>query len=238
MHASGDLDLSGTPAGIAHRMPMAEPATHSTFDFASLPPSDAYKLLASTVLPRPIAWITTEDTEGRINAAPYSFFNVLSSNPPLMAIGFSGAPDRDGKDSLANIRATGQLVVNLVSEELAQAMNITATDAPRGVDELELADLATAPSTQVTPPRIAASPVSFECETFQIIELEGPGTILLAKVLAAHIRKDIFTDESRLHVDAQRMHLVGRLHSPNGYCTTRDTFEIDRIPWSELREKR
>jgi len=211
--------------------------TFASFDLRTLSKPDAYKLLAGTVLPRPIAWITTLDAEGRLNAAPFSFFNAISSDPPLITVGFSAAPDRDGKDTLANIRATGELVVNMVPEELAQAMNITASDVPRGMDELELAGLATAPSVQVKPPRIAGSPVSFECSTFQIIETGGPSTILLARVLHIHVRRDAFENEAHLYVDPSKMRLIGRMHGGGGYCTTRDLFEIPRIPWKQLQKQ-
>ncbi|WP_074653683.1 flavin reductase family protein [Terriglobus roseus] len=211
--------------------------THAAFDLRTLSKSDTYKLLASTILPRPIAWITTLDDDGKPNAAPFSFFNVVSADPPLIVVGFSAAPDREGKDTLANICRTGELVVNLVPEELAEAMNITATDAPRGLDELTLAGLATVPSLQVAPPRIAGSPVSLECRTFQIIEPGGSSTILVAKALEMHIRHDAFEDESRLHIDPAQMRLIGRMHGGGDYATTRDMFEIARIPWKEMQSK-
>jgi flavin reductase (DIM6/NTAB) family NADH-FMN oxidoreductase RutF len=211
--------------------------THAHFDFAATTKPDIYKLLASTVLPRPIAWITTIDAEGRVNAAPFSFFNVISSDPPLMAVGFSGTSDRNSKDTLANIRATNELVVNMVSEELADAMNITAIDAPRGVNELALAGLATAPCTHVKAPRIAASPLSYECTVFQIIETGGAGTVLLARVLGAHVRHDAFANEERLYINPANMRLIGRMHGTGGYCTTRDEFEIPRLSWTIDGEK-
>ncbi len=129
------------------------------FDLGAMSKADGYKLLASVILPRPIAWVVTRDAEGLLNAAPFSFFNILSADPPLVAIGFSGASDRDGKDTLANIRAQGEFVVNLVPEELAQAMNITATNAPRGVDETRLAGLELTKCEVVKVPRIVGSPV-------------------------------------------------------------------------------
>ncbi len=192
---------------------------------------DGYKLIASLVMPRPIAWITSMDAAGVVNAAPYSFFNLVSADPPLAAIGFSAASDREGKDTLANVRATGELVINLVSEELADAMNITAINAPRGTDEAELAGLATAASEQVKPPRIADAPVSLECSTFQMIEPGAKSTILLARVLQVHVRRDAFLNEARLHIDPNVLRLVGRMHGGGGYCRTRDLFELDRPSW-------
>ena len=204
---------------------------YSRFTLADMTGGDSYKLIASLVMPRPIAWITSVDAAGTVNAAPYSFFNLLSADPPLAAIGFSAASDREGKDTLANVRATGELVINLVSEELAEAMNITAVNAPRGTDESALAGLATAASAQVRPPRIAEAPVSLECRTFQILEPSAKSTILLAQVLEVHVRRSAFADESRLHVDPNGLRLIGRMHGGGGYCTTRDLFELNRPTW-------
>lgn len=203
-------------------------ATRS-FDLTTLSKPDTYKLLASTVTPRPIAWITTVDAEGRPNAAPYSFFNVLSSDPPLFAVGFSAAPDRDGKDTLANIRATGELVIQLVPEELATAMNLTATNAPRGLDELALAGLEIVASETVRPPRIAESPVAIECRVFQWIETGGSSTILVARGERMHIRRDVFLNEERLYIDNAKLNLIGRMGGAGDYMRTGDTFTIQRI---------
>ena len=209
------------------------PATR-TFDLTTLAKPDTYKLLASTVTPRPIAWITTVDAEGRTNAAPYSFFNVLSSDPPLFAVGFSAAPDREGKDTLANIRATGELVIQLVPEELAAAMNLTATNAPRGHDELNLAGLETVASETVRPPRIAASPVAIECRVFQWIETGGSSTILIARGQRMRIRRDAFLNEDRLHIDNRKLNLIGRMGGAGDYMRTTDTFTVPRIAWADL----
>lgn len=209
---------------------------YSRFTLADMSKGDSYKLIASLVMPRPIAWITSVDANGTVNAAPYSFFNLLSADPPLAAVGFSAASDREGKDTLANVRATGELVINLVNEALAPAMNVTAVNAPRGTDESALAGLATAPSIHVKPPRIAESPVSLECRTFQILEPSAGSTILLAQILEVHVRRDAFEDESRLHIDPSMLRLVGRMHGGGGYCTTRDLFELDRPTWPKNEE--
>ncbi len=205
---------------------------YSSFDLSAMSTGDGYKLIASLVMPRPIAWITSVNGSGTVNAAPYSFFNLVSADPPLAAVGFSAASDREGKDTLANVRATGELVINLVSEELAEAMNLTAINAPRGTDEAALAGLATAASEQVGPPRIVAAPVSMECRTFQRIEPSAKSTILLARILQVHVRRDAFLDEARLHIDPDVLRLVGRMHGGGGYCRTRDLFELDRTSWS------
>lgn len=201
------------------------------FDVADLGKMDVYKLLASTVLPRPIAWVTSVDAEGVVNAAPFSFFNVMASDPPILGISISGASDRGLKDTHHNIHHTHQFVVNLVPEELAEHMNITATNAPRGVDEVALAGLACAPSVKVRAPRIADSPVAMECELIQTLNFGGSSTILLGRVVYFHIRTDAFANIDRLHIDPAKLKLIGRMAGAGGYATTRDMFNIERKDW-------
>ena len=141
------------------------------FDFTQLPARDRYKLLVSTVTPRPIAWVVTKNSRGALNAAPFSFFNALAGDPPVVGIGMGSHEPGRPKDSRVNIHETGQFVVNLVGEENAPAMNITAIAFNYGVNELQQAGLTLLPSTLVAPPRIAESPVAMECELIQIVEL-------------------------------------------------------------------
>ena len=166
-----------------------------------------------------------------MNAAPFSFFNVMSSDPPILGISFAAASDREGKDTLANIRSRKEFVVNLVPEELAEAMNITATNAPRGVDETVLAGLETVPCTAVDVPRIAGSPVALECRLYEVLEPGGGSTIVLGRVVYMHVRESAFANRERLHIDAEKLRLVGRMSGAGGYCTTRDMFTIDRKSW-------
>jgi flavin reductase (DIM6/NTAB) family NADH-FMN oxidoreductase RutF len=210
---------------------MQSPDSFSHFDLATTSQGDTYKLLASVILPRPIAWVVSRDAIGAVNAAPFSFFNIVSSDPPLVAISFSSAPDREGKDTLSNINARGEFVVNMVPEELAEAMNITATNAPRGIDETQLAGLELAPSSMVDIPRIAASPVALECRLVQTLNFGGTSTILLGRIVYVHIRTSAFEDLVRLHVDPTQLRLIGRMHGAGGYTTTRDTFQIARKSW-------
>jgi flavin reductase (DIM6/NTAB) family NADH-FMN oxidoreductase RutF len=207
------------------------PDEFSHFDLATLSHADAYKLLASVIMPRPIAWVVSRDAAGTVNAAPFSFFNIVSSDPPLVAISFSGASDRAEKDTLANIRARGEFVVNMVPEELAEAMNTTATNAPPGVDEAELAALTLVPSTYVDIPRIEASPVALECRLFETITPGGTSTICLGRIIHLHIRTSAFVDLARLHIDPHQLRLIGRMAGAGGYTTTRDLFHIDRKTW-------
>jgi flavin reductase (DIM6/NTAB) family NADH-FMN oxidoreductase RutF len=199
------------------------------FDFTELPAQARYKLLVSTVTPRPIAWVVSLDAAGRANAAPFSFFNVLASDPPTVGISIGNRAPGQPKDTLANIRETGEFVVNLVSRDNAEAMNKTATEFPPGVDELAAAGLTRLPSVKVTPPRIGESPVAFECKLFQAIPL-GPGnTLVLGHVVAMHVRDDAVLDALKHYIDTPKLDLVGRMHGSGGYATTRDQFEIRRI---------
>ena len=152
------------------------------FDLARLAPSDAYKLLVSTVVPRPIALTTTVDLAGHVNAAPFSFFNAVSSIPPVVVLGISaGDSAGDGwKDTERNIRETGEFVVNLVDEALAERMNICDVPFPTDVSELEMAKLHPVASVEVKPPRIAEAPVSFECKRITGLSLGNPNHITLS----------------------------------------------------------
>lgn len=207
---------------------MADGFAH--FDLGAMARADASKLLLSTIMPRPIAWVVSRDAEG-LNAAPFSFFNVLSADPPLVAIGIGAPADREEKDTLGNIREQGEFVVNLVPEELAQAMNVTATNAPRGTDETRLAGLELTKCEVVNVPRIVASPVGLECKLFQVIETGGTGTIVLGRIVYAHVRESAFANREKLYVDPAQLRLIGRMNGAGGYCTTRDTFTIDRLSW-------
>jgi flavin reductase (DIM6/NTAB) family NADH-FMN oxidoreductase RutF len=157
------------------------------FDFATIPPKERYKLLISTIVPRPIAWIVSQNPEGRLNAAPFSFFNAFAGDPPVVGIGIGSHEPGRLKDTRRNIRDTGQFVVNLVSEDIAEAMNITAIEFEAEADEISESGLTTIPSVRVKPPRIAESPVSMECELMQIVEL-GTGQWIGAGAGAGHAR--------------------------------------------------
>lgn len=202
------------------------------FDLETLPTPICYKLLAATVVPRPIAWVTTAGVGGKINAAPFSFFNVMGSAPPTVVLGLLADPERGFKDTARNIFDTGAFVVNLVPERLAEAMNVTSVDAPTGVSEIDLAGLATAPSAHVAPPRIADSPVNFECVNHAAV-VTGPNqTIVIGRVLAVHIADDFVLDAERGHVKTGALDLVARTVG-SGYARTRDTFDLDRPFWEE-----
>jgi flavin reductase (DIM6/NTAB) family NADH-FMN oxidoreductase RutF len=208
------------------------------FDMESLPPQDRYKVLAATVVPRPIAWITTTSRAGIVNAAPFSFFNAMGNDPPTVVIGIMS---RDGrlKDTAANIFETGEFVVNLVAEANAEAMNITCIDAPPGVNELVLAKLTAAPSRAVAPPRIAESPVSFECRILASLVTGPLQTIVVGRVVCAHVDDAFVLDAERCHIDTPALRLVSRMHGRGVYLRSTDRFEMERPVWAEwqAREK-
>ena len=199
------------------------------FDFQKLSAQDCYKLMVSTIVPRPIAWVVTQDAQGRNNAAPYSFFNAFANEPPIVVIGIGGRSDGSDKDTATNIRTTGQFVVNLVSAAYGEAMNVTAIEFPPGVDELAEAGLTTVASTMVKPPRIAESPVAFECERFTTLEIGHDRALVLGRVLAMHIRDDAVMSVEKCYVDTPKLDLIGRMHGAGGYVYTRDQFQIPRI---------
>lgn len=209
------------------------------FDFDALPPVERYKLLTATVTPRPIAWVVSLDAEGRRNAAPYSFFNALSGDPPLVGVSVGRRPGGGTKDTRANVEATGEFVVNLVSAAAAEAMNVTAIEFDHAVDELEEAKLTTIASTRVRPPRIAESPVALECVLHQALPLGegGSNTLLIGRVVAMHVRDDAVLDASRRHIDTPALDLIGRLHGGGWYTRSTDRFEMPRIAVDDWRRR-
>jgi flavin reductase (DIM6/NTAB) family NADH-FMN oxidoreductase RutF len=207
------------------------------FDFETLAPQDCYKLVVSSVVPRPIAWVVSQDEAGVVNAAPYSFFNAFSDNPVVVGFGAGPRPEGSLKDTAENIRRTGEFVVNLVPESAIHGMNATAIDFPPGVDELAEAGLTKAPSAKVKPPRIAESPVALECVTFQLIPA-GRHTIVLGRVVAVHIQDDCVLDPVKCYVDTPKLGLVGRMHGRGWYARTTDRFEVPRMTVAEWEAKK
>lgn len=223
---------TGQAAGVTPAAPDADrPTAH--FDFASMSGPERYRLLASAVVPRPIAWVVTCAPDGTVNAAPYSFFNIFGADSPVLAFGILARPGRP-KDTAANIRATGEFVVNLVPFALAEAMNITCIDAPPEVDEVELAGLAAVPSLAVRPPRLAASPVGFECRAMHVLDT-GPGQLLVVgEILHAHFAQDVLTGPAgHPRIDVRALDLIGRMHGASAYLRTRDMFDLPRPVWRE-----
>lgn len=186
----------------------------------------AYAVLASLVTPRPIARVTTINAEGAINAAPFSFFNVLGAEPPI--VGFCPGDRADGtpKDTARNIRLNHEFVVNLVDEDLAEAMNKTAATVPYGTNELALAGLTATASSAIKPPRITEAPASLECQEWGTLQI-GDNRLIIGLVKRVHVR-DALLDPESLRIRTEDFHVIGRMASPHWYCRTRDRFEMIR----------
>jgi len=186
----------------------------------------AYPILASLVTPRPIALVTTLSPDGRLNAAPFSFFNVLGAEPPIVAFAPGDRDDGTPKDTARNIRLTHEFVVNLVDEAIAEPMNRCAASLPYGESELAHTGLNTAPSSVVKPPRIAGAPASLECVEWGTLQI-GDNRVVIGLVKRVHLRDELFDPET-LRVRADQLFLIGRMAAPHWYCRTRDRFEMIR----------
>jgi flavin reductase (DIM6/NTAB) family NADH-FMN oxidoreductase RutF len=171
------------------------------FDIDGMAPIDRYELLLGTIVPRPIALITTLGPDGSVNAAPYSLFNVMGHDPAVAMVSVLAHPEARLKDTANNILATKEFVINLVSETVAETMNITCIDAPPGVNELELANLKTSASIKVKPPRVAASPVSFECRFLTSISFGPNQAIVAGHIVHAYIEDRFVLDQARGLID-------------------------------------
>ncbi|HEY9856560.1 MAG TPA: flavin reductase family protein [Stenomitos sp.] len=197
-------------------------------DPSTLGHQERYKLLNGSVIPRPIAFVSTLSAKGERNLAPFSFFNVVCADP--MVISFSvmrRGNTSQKKDTLLNIEETGEFVVNVVTEEIAERMNRTSADFPRGVDEFEHGPFTPVPSELVKPARVAESPINMECRLLQLVDMgdrPGSGTLVLGEVLRFHIVDELY-DRGRIRHD--RYHAVGRLAGAS-YARTRDTFDLVR----------
>lgn len=205
------------------------------FDFAELSATDRYKLLGGLNVPRPIALVTTQDASGRINAAPFSFFNVLAEELPLIVLGLGVSPSGGAKDTTVNIRETGEFVVNLVDEPIAEAMNLCAIDFPPEIDEIEVAGLELAPSWNVAPPRIAQAPVNLECRRYVTLQPARERYLVLGEVAVVHVR-DGLVDPATLRVHRDAYAPIGRLLG-SGYVRTRDRFEMPRLTYREWLDR-
>lgn len=205
------------------------------FDFTEMSPLERYRLLLATVLPRPIAWITTRDPSGSVNAAPFSFFNVFGSDPATVGVGIGSKGPGEPKDTRANIRANEQFVVNLVPFALAHEMRVTSIAFPRGVEEPKEAGLSLAPSEHVGVPRIAQAPVSMECTLMQEVLLGG-FSLVLGRILLVHVQDQAVMDRGRQHIDANKLDLIGRMEG-GWYTKTTDRFEMPPIALDDWKAR-
>ncbi|WP_228028458.1 flavin reductase family protein [Donghicola mangrovi] len=195
------------------------------FDFADLTPKERYKLLIGTVIPRPIALITTMAEDGTPNAGSFSFFNILTHDPAIMAVGIEHKPDGDPKDTAANILATKEFTVHISDQALVDQMEICSIKFPPDVDELEVAGLDTAPGETVRCPRIVAAPAAFECYLKQTVEVSPVRTIVLGQVKRMFVRETL-VDPETLYVDQIGIDAVGRL---GGHLYARQLDQFERV---------
>jgi flavin reductase (DIM6/NTAB) family NADH-FMN oxidoreductase RutF len=208
------------------------------FDLETAPQSVAYKLMIGLVAPRPIALITSMDETGHVNAAPFSAYNYMSTDPPIIAVGVQNRPEAKfvPKDTARNIRRTQEFVVNIVTEDIAQKMNICATEFPPEISEIEVAGFTTVPSDVIKTPRIAEAHAALECREYASIEV-GRSRIILGRVVSAYI-EDRFVDPSGPYIKADELHAIGRMNGLGNYVRTRDAFmTIPRISYDEWKKK-
>lgn len=196
---------------------------------SDLDPRDAYRLLISVVIPRPIAWVSTLRLDGGLNLAPYSFFNAVSGNPPSVMISIGErrtAAGREAKDTLRNARDTGEFVVNLVDETLAEAMNLTSGEYAYEVDEFEKAGLHPAPSSVVRPPRVAEARAALECQVTLIVPVpESHNTLVLGRVVRFHLQEGLLRPNGT--ADSARLNALGRLGGDE-YARMGEVFTMKR----------
>lgn len=196
------------------------------FDVSAQSGEQAYKLLAGLVVPRPIALVTTVDAYGRVNAAPFSFFNVMGTEPPLAVLAPGDRADGSPKDTAANLLATGECVIHLCDEPLAERMIACARSLPPGESEVAREQFLTQPAERVRPPILVECPVALECRVLDIRKY-GDNRLVMVEILLVHVRAGI-VDPLTWRVDYTHYAPVGRMNSPDGYVRTND---IWRCPW-------
>lgn len=197
---------------------------HRAIHFSEISARQAYKVMIGTIVPRPIAWVTTISPDGVVNAAPYSFFNCLSADPPILALGIENKPDLSFKDTAYNIRHTEVFTVNIVDFANVRAMATTAAAFGPEVDELKIAGLTAVDGTIVACPRIAEAPVAFECRRHISIAVSSAREIILGRIEMAHVREDII-DLETFYSNPEKLDAIGRMGG-DGYSTTRQAFDL------------
>jgi flavin reductase (DIM6/NTAB) family NADH-FMN oxidoreductase RutF len=207
------------------------------FDFEGISARERYKLLSATVTPRPIAWVSSLNEDASSNAAPFSYFCALGEDPAILGISVQTRGLGERKDTEENIRREMEFVVNLVAEENLEKMNVTAIEFPSVVSEFNAARLTPGPSSHVRTPRIAESPVSFECKLFDIVSLGSNRSLILGQVVAMHICDNAVISARNCHIDTAKLGLVGKM-GPGDYVRTTDIIQLPMISlesWSAAR---
>ena len=210
--------------------------SHIAFDFATMQPRDRYKLLCGIVVPRPIALVTSIDEDGRVNAAPFSFFNIFSEEPAQIVLGLQHRPDESAKDTTRNLARTKHFVVNMVDEALAPIMNDCAIDFPTGVSEITELGIATVPGVHGPAPRIAAAPFALECRRAMSLVFSTTRELLIAEVVGLHADRDLI-DLAALHIDTAKYRPIGRLAGAD-YCRQGEIFSMTRESYADWKTRR
>jgi flavin reductase (DIM6/NTAB) family NADH-FMN oxidoreductase RutF len=197
-------------------------------DFEKLTPRESYPWIINAINPRPIAWVSTISAAGKTNLAPFSFFQGVCANPPTLL--FTGANDRTGKkkDSVVNVEQVPEFVINVVPYALRDVMNQTSAPLPHGESEFEKFNIATTPSLKVKPPRVAASPVAFECKLDRIVRVgEGPlaANVVFGTILCVHVSEAVLGADGQL--DPHKLDTIGRMGG-DYYSRTTELFTIKR----------
>jgi flavin reductase (DIM6/NTAB) family NADH-FMN oxidoreductase RutF len=205
------------------------------FDFKNSSTREIYNLINGLVAPRPIALVTSLSPEGKLNAAPFSAYNYLSINPPIIGLGIQARTPggEELKDTSRNIELTKEFVVNVVTEDIGQKMNICGIEFPPDVSDLEMAGFTTEKSLVVNVPRIQQAHAALECRLYESLKPNGSARIILGEVVAAYV-EDQFIDPKGPYVIAQNLHAIGRMNSLNNYVRTRDAFiSIPRLTYEQ-----
>lgn len=205
------------------------------FDLRNLPDGNVSKLMHAVVVPRPIAFITTQSSRAR-NAAPYSFFNVVSANPAVVAIGIgeSGRAGDRVKDTARNIHENGDFVVNMVTESMLPGITLAAVDVVADVDEIELGGFTMTPARHVSAPMVAESPVSLECTKLESAQIAPGREVIIGSVLAIHIKDGYVIDRDKCYVDGGSLGLLGRMHGGGWYARTTDLIHKERLSIEDI----
>ncbi|KUM27808.1 flavin reductase [Mesorhizobium loti] len=215
---------------------MASQRNHIGIDFTRITARERYKLLIGSVVPRPIELVTTRHPDGTVNAAPYSFFNCLSADPAILALGVENHSDMSFKDTTLNIRLTEEFTVNIVDHAMVDAMNVCAVPFPSHIDELAEAGLTAAPGEAVQCPYIYEAPIAFECCRHLTLGLGKSREIVLGEVVRMHVREDL-VDRERLYIDQLALDAVGRMGG-HGYSTTRNQFDLPTMSQEQWQTRK
>lgn len=207
----------------------------SAFSFDELMPQERYKMLCAAVVPRPVAWITSLDEAGTANAAPFSFFNVFAEDPALVIIGMNRRPGGATKDTLNNIEASEEFVVNLADTALVEKLVQTAAGFPPGISEPAAVGLALAPSTKITPPRLADAPVCLECRLFEARAIGPERHLVMGEVVALVARDGLFDEETK-RMTVPHYDPVARLFA-TGYAQLGARYDLAIPDWRDLMEE-